>query len=60
MDLPIRQKIIPFEKTRFWGLFFRSEGHPWPVPCSSMALVTENSPQNLVSGNLSQSGLTKW
>ena len=37
MDLSIRQKIIPFEKTRFWGLFSvtsamdeRGTGQGWP------------------------------
>ena len=30
-----------FQPTGFWGLFARSEGHPWPVPRSSMALVTD-------------------
>ena len=30
-----------FLLTGFWGLFVRSEGHPWPVPRSSLALVTD-------------------
>jgi hypothetical protein len=30
------------------GAVFRSEGHPWPIPRSSLALVTPNSPRFFV------------
>ena len=34
----------------FWGLLLRSEGHPWPVPRSSLALVTPQQPPKPYSG----------
>ena len=54
-------QMTGFTVRRFWGLFFhplvrlrhirvpllRSEGHPWPVPRSSLALVTPKQSQNL-------------
>ena len=30
------------------GAVLRSEGHPWPIPRSSLALVTPNSPRFFV------------
>ncbi len=45
-------QMTGFTVRRFWGLLFRSEGHPWPVPRSSLALVTpKQSPKPQLAGS---------